>query len=134
MRLIKSAGVIIFRETPELQFLLLWNAESKNWQFPRGHLEESENEFIAAKREVQEETSICNLDFEEGFKRVYQFTTPKHVARQITLFLAKTKQEPKISEEHHGYCWVNINELTDFIKYPEQNETVNEIFNHFNRL
>jgi predicted NUDIX family NTP pyrophosphohydrolase len=62
----KSAGVLLFRETPgRLEVLLVhpggpfWaRKDDGSWSIPKGEFEENEDPFEAAKRELQEETGL----------------------------------------------------------------------------
>ncbi len=52
-----GAGFILF--TPDFRVLLVQDAKTKKWGFPKGHRDESdESDIITAQREVQEETGI----------------------------------------------------------------------------
>ena len=53
---VKSCGVIVFRRTPELSFLLM--KHSHRYDLPKGHTEEGETEIETALREMWEETGI----------------------------------------------------------------------------
>jgi 8-oxo-dGTP pyrophosphatase MutT (NUDIX family) len=57
-----GAGFIIF--TPDFRVLLVQDAKTKKWGFPKGHREESdESDIITAQREVQEETGITPASY-----------------------------------------------------------------------
>ena len=52
-----GAGLILF--TPDFRVLLVQDARTKKWGFPKGHREDIDTSDIdTAKREVQEETGI----------------------------------------------------------------------------
>ena len=70
MRKVISAGVIIFRRTREgPKFLLLYHGNNY-WNFPKGKIESAERSWVAAIREVHEETGIFakDLHFKSGFR------------------------------------------------------------------
>ena len=61
-----SAGLVIFRRTPELAFLLVhpggpyWTRKDDGaWSIPKGEIEDGEDKFEAAKRETAEETGFA---------------------------------------------------------------------------
>jgi len=82
----KSAGAIIFRREPfdtaqgkkyKIYFLLLHypslNRKGGHWEFPKGHIEEGENEEETMRREIQEETGIKDLEMVLGFKKYIKY-------------------------------------------------------------
>lgn len=106
-----SAGIIIYRKTPEgPKFLLLYHG-GRYWNFPKGKLEEGERIFKAALREVREETglNIHDLRFGNYFKthNRYVFRNGgQKIFKIVTFYLAEThKTEIKVSKEHDGYGW-----------------------------
>ncbi len=69
----KSAGAIIFRKDNNIPYYLLLHYESGHWGFPKGHIEENENEEGAARREIEEETGIKNIKIIDGFKEYEKY-------------------------------------------------------------
>lgn len=62
-RLMKKCGIILMN-TDTNQYLLVFGNKSQKWGFPKGHMENGENEQETALRELYEETGIMlnNLD------------------------------------------------------------------------
>ena len=63
-----SAGLVIFRRTPQLAFFLVhpggpyWTRKDDGaWSIPKGEIEDGEDKLLAAKRETQEETGFALL-------------------------------------------------------------------------
>lgn len=57
-----GAGFILM--TPDFRVLLVQDAKSKKWGFPKGHREESDaSDIETAQREVQEETGIAPTSY-----------------------------------------------------------------------
>ena len=57
-----GAGLILF--TPDFKVLLVQDAKSKKWGFPKGHREETdESDILTAQREVLEETGIPHTSY-----------------------------------------------------------------------
>ncbi len=127
----KSAGAIIFiiKEGPtsaggfgeaKQPYYLLLHYHSGHWEFARGHAEPGENEQQVARREIEEETGLKDLQFIPGFKghtkfvfkRVYGLKGEARkkapwVMKIVTLYLAQTYTETvTISHEHKGFAWL----------------------------
>lgn len=107
-----SAGVVVVRETPEgMRFLLL--RAYRHWDFPKGMVETGETPLDAAKREVEEETGLADLDFRWGDD--FRETPPYARGKVARYYLASTGQEevrlaanPQTGiHEHMEYRWVD---------------------------
>ena len=61
-----SAGIILFNEIVDKEFLLL-NYPSKHWDFVKGKMEKDETPLETALRETKEETGISDVEFIDGF-------------------------------------------------------------------
>ena len=108
-----SAGMVIFRHENRGRLYLLLRAY-RNWDFPKGEVEESEDPFDTARREVREETGITDLYFPRG--RIFKETEPYRNGRKVArYYLAETTEtevrfsiNPEIGRpEHHEYRWLN---------------------------
>ena len=115
---ILSCGVVLARQTHDGWVTLLLRAYH-HWDFPKGLQEEAEEPLEAARREVREETSIENLDFQWGDR--YMETGPYSKGKTARYYLASTDQEsvvmgpsPETGEpEHHEWRWVSFDEAYD---------------------
>lgn len=113
-----SCGVVLARQTDEGCRTLLLRAYH-HWDFPKGLREGGETPLEAALREVCEETSIVELDFDWGER--YLETGPYSRGKTARYYLAKTAQEtvvmgpsPETGEpEHHEWRWVSFDEAYD---------------------
>src|SRR6185295_13184062 len=78
----RSAGAVVFRRTDRGIRVLILRA-FKNWDFPKGLVDPGEEQLAAAKREVEEETGLGELDwpFGEEFKETLPYGDHKKVAR-----------------------------------------------------
>lgn len=128
MPLEKSAGAIIFRkERGGILYLLLHyqgishRAKRNYWDFPKGHLENNETPKEAAKREVEEETGLKEIEFVEDFKETIKYFFKwegKNFVKFVTFFLAKAKtKNVKISSEHIGYDWLPFKEALQRLSF-----------------
>jgi len=109
----QSAGAVIFRkENNDIKYLILhYHLKGDYWDFPRGNIEQDEDERQAAIRETEEETGIKQLEFIPNFnERVHWFymRDGNRIFKEVKFFLAETKQEEvTLSKEHVGYAWLS---------------------------
>jgi ADP-ribose pyrophosphatase YjhB (NUDIX family) len=96
---------------PGQRVLFVLRADTGQWAFPGGHIEEGETACAAAVRETFEET-CCVLD--EQHCRFWTRTGNDYGQGVVdfTTFLAEPKQEfePWLCSEHTGYCWAPYDE------------------------
>src|SRR5689334_3173101 len=85
----RSAGVIVYF-IPETggprRFLLL--DYGKYWDYPKGHVEEGEDDLTAAGRELREETGIASVELDPRFRHeiTYFFRGRKGLVRKTVVF------------------------------------------------
>ena len=110
-----SAGVVVVRRAgPGWLFLML--RAYRNWDFPKGLVEEGETPLAAARREVTEETGITDLRFEwgEGYietppyagNKVARFYVAESSAERVVLPIQPDLGRP----EHHESRWLTPEE------------------------
>ena len=116
-----SAGIIIFRRTPEgPKFLLLYHGHNY-WNFAKGKIEKEEESFAAALREVREETGLTSPDLRliQDFKAYEKFSFKRQgqqVFKVVIFYLAETRTvDIKLSSEHEGYGWFLIRDARNIL-------------------
>jgi 8-oxo-dGTP pyrophosphatase MutT (NUDIX family) len=112
----QSAGVAVVRREGEGWRLLVLRCY-RNWDFPKGGIEEGETPLEAAIRETEEESGIRDLQFHwgEAYCETGPYGRPPKVARY---YLAETRQSgielpisPSLGRpEHHEGRWVDLRE------------------------
>lgn len=106
----KSCGIVLFREKDGEKHYLLLHYPSGHWDFPKGHVEEGENERETAARELLEETGIADPEFLQNFREHISYKYYKEGKlsnKQVIFFLAKTDlKNIQLSHEHHGFIWL----------------------------
>jgi len=94
----KSCGVVpVWFDGQRWRFLLI-QQKSMNWGFPRGHVEEGETEEETARRELQEETGIRQVELAPGlqYDSRYSFVWGgKRISMQVSYFLGRVNH-PRI--------------------------------------
>ncbi len=122
MREERSAGVLVFREAEERQYLLL-HYPAGHWDYPKGHIEGGETPKETALRELKEETGIRPEDVEliEGFEETIDYIYKARrvmVHKQVIYYLGKTEQKSiDISNEHQNYIWLPYKESMEKLTF-----------------
>ena len=113
-----SCGIVIVRRT-DAGWLTLMLRAYRNWDFPKGLMEQGETPIEAAVREVGEETGITQLSFDWGDKFIE--TGPYNRGKVARYYLARTEEEKVIlgivpalgRAEHHQSLWVDFDKAYD---------------------
>ena len=108
-----SAGVVVVRRSAG-EWLFLMLRAYRNWDFPKGLVEPGEDPLQAARREVQEETLIDQLQFNWG--EVYRETAPYSHKKVARYYLAETcaaevslPVRPELGRpEHNEWRWLSF--------------------------
>jgi bis(5'-nucleosidyl)-tetraphosphatase len=129
----RSSGAVIFSNNKELnksEFLLLHYA-SGHWDFPKGNIEDGEDEVQAAYREIFEETGIQNVHFVEGFRKKIQYYYRRGdilIQKEVIFYLAITNtKEITLSNEHIGYAWKDYMEAMNQLTYKSAQDLLKEV-------
>jgi bis(5'-nucleosidyl)-tetraphosphatase len=103
MTIERSAGVIVFRQSPGgREYLLL-----DYGKYSKGHVERRETDVQAAIRELREETGIADVTLTEGFAEEIRYFFRPHgrglVQKSVIFFLGQTQAAAlRLSHEHVG--------------------------------
>jgi bis(5'-nucleosidyl)-tetraphosphatase len=122
MLLERSAGAVVFSDkSPGNVLFLLLRYSAGHWDFPKGNIEDGEDEVQAACREIREETGIENVMFLEGFNKKVEYNYRRHrnlVHKEVIFFLAKTdSQRVILSNEHIAYSWIDFDSALAKLTY-----------------
>lgn len=123
----KSAGGIVLNPQKEI---VLVNNKGKSWTYPKGHIESGENALKAAKREIQEETGIKNLEFIKKLgsyerSKVKQDSNNYYIKiKEISMFLFKADQMNLNPEDPSNplALWVQKENIYDLLTYDEDKD------------
>ncbi len=117
----RSAGAILYRESPSGKLYLLLNYPSGHWDFVKGNIEKGETFRQTTLREIKEETGIVDVSFVEGFENKVEYHYQRDgelVHKEVVFFLAKTVAEHvEISHEHLGFTWLKFDDAMKKITY-----------------
>ena len=112
MNEVRSCGLILFRTTPELAFLLM--KHPTRWDLPKGHVDPGESDLDCALRETYEETGIARekIELDSSYRYVTQYAVrdrrfpDETVRKTLLIFLGCLRSdEPIRISEHAGYTW-----------------------------
>ncbi len=116
----KSAGFIVFRRGqlgPE--YLLIQNSSKFFWDFPKGLIEEDEDEKRAALRELFEESGLKDVRAIDGFRETaeYYYTLEgEKIHKQLVMFLAEAvSTDVRLSWEHSKFEWLMFDVARDLL-------------------
>ncbi|MGI0102428.1 MAG: bis(5'-nucleosyl)-tetraphosphatase [Nitrosotalea sp.] len=127
----RSAGAILYRESPSGKLYLLLNYPSGHWDFVKGNIEKGETFKQTTLREIREETGIVDVSFVEGFENKMEYHYQRDgelVHKEVVYFLAKTTTEHvEISHEHLGFIWLKFNDAMKKLTYKTAQSLLKKI-------
>lgn len=117
----RSAGTVLYQESPSGKMYLLLNYPSGHWDFVKGNIEKGETFKQTVLREVREETGITDIDFIDGFEDKVEYHYQRDgqvVHKEVIFFLARTKtNDVVLSHEHRDYTWLNFDDTLKKLTY-----------------
>ena len=146
-----GVGIVILNKNNKV-FVAKRIDNQKNFrQMPQGGVDEGEDHLTAAYRELEEETSIKNVDLIKELDGLISYELPENLLGIIwkgkyrgqeqkwfvMRFLGKT-EEINIKTEHPEFCewkWIDLENITDLVVdfklhvYEEVKKKVKEIIN-----
>ena len=127
----RSAGFVLYRRRDgQRLYLVLRHRNGGHWGFPKGHIEPDEDELVAARREIAEETGIERLRPLPGFRATstYRFARgPRPVSKTVVYFLAKAETDRvRLSSEHSDAAWLAADDAKRRLTYAEGRRVLDE--------
>ena len=113
----KSAGAVVYTVSDGKINYLLIKSQNGDIGFPKGHIEQGENEESAALREIYEETSI-KAELTGGFKAKIEYTMPNGKSKTVIYFTAVyDNQTPKHNDgfEHNEYMLLEYDKALELL-------------------
>ena len=134
-----SCGCIIFDRETKSKVLVVYEKGRNFWGFPKGHIEEGENEFQTALREVKEEVGL-DVDIVDSKYRyeMNYIIEDKQVDKTTVLYLAFTKnnendvtnQEEEIAESR----WLSVEEALKVLSYDNVKQALMQAWNDLQKI
>ena len=115
-----SCGVVLVN----LGTVLLLQYPQGHWDFPKGHVEDSDvDHFETTRRELLEETGIEDIQFVESFVERSEYTyrhRGKMNTKQVYWYLAETERiTVTLSHEHRGHMWLDWDQAEEQLTHAE---------------
>ena len=146
-----GVGIVVLNKNNQV-FVAKRIDNSKNfWQMPQGGVNKNEDYLAAAYRELEEETSIKNVDLVKELDELISYDLPKHLlgviwkgkyrGQEQKWFVVRflgNDSESNINTNHPEVCewkWVELEKITDLVVdfklhvYEEVKKKVKEILN-----
>jgi putative (di)nucleoside polyphosphate hydrolase len=146
-----GVGIVILNKNNKVFVAKRIDNQKNFWQMPQGGVDEGEDHLTAAYRELEEETSIKNVDLIKELDGLISYELPENLLGIIwkgkyrgqeqkwfvMRFLGKT-EEINIKTEHPEFCewkWIDLENITDLVVdfklhvYEEVKKKVKEIIN-----
>jgi len=130
----------IFREKKNgIEFLLLKRAENQIypglWQMVSGKINENEQAFKTALREIKEETGLIPEKFWVAPNVNSFYSHEGDYISMLPVFAAKVSENASvtISNEHSDYLWAGPEEAKKLLAWPGQRKSVDVITEYFTK-
>ncbi len=107
---LKSCGVLVVRDEPVREFLLMKHPD--RWDLPKGHVDPGETEIECALRELWEETGIPAdaIALDPGFRFAVQYQVQSRRTgwawwpKTLVVFLGRLLRDVEITTSEHEAC------------------------------
>jgi len=139
----KSVGCVVYRKSEGKTLFLLVQYRSWQWDFPKGHVEEGENEEQTLRREIEEETGIKQLEILPNFRiAVRYFYSAKgnekkerilqqkgiYIFKNVVYYAGETQEEKvTIDFENKAYAWLTYEEVCERLKNDGSKKVINAV-------
>ncbi|MCM2982963.1 NUDIX domain-containing protein [Niallia circulans] len=103
------------------------------WCYIGGSLEQGEQAWEAALREVKEETGITKLALYSSntFDQIYSPVENYLYIAPVFVGIVEENQEVRLNNEHSEYKWLSFEEAKEFVTLPGNDEVLTFIEKHF---
>ena len=123
---ISAGGVVARLENEDVYVALVREVELSQFLLPKGGVEVGETLEIAARREIEEEAGLSELELIDKLGVRERLTYEKKYWSKTHYFLFRTYQTsgmPTDCERHYVLAWFQINHLPSMF-WPDQKELI----------
>lgn len=121
----KSCGCIIINDN---KVLLVYEKNREFWGFPKGHMEEGENEIETALREVKEEVGLdVQIDTEKRY--TLNYIIRDEIDKTTVLYVATPKNEKIVIQESEieKIKWCDFEEALNTLTFNDWKEMFKKV-------
>jgi 8-oxo-dGTP pyrophosphatase MutT (NUDIX family) len=127
MKRSESAGGIVINRRGEI---LVVSQHGTSWSLPKGHIEEGEDPFTAARREIHEETGITHLELVEELRSYARYKLSgtggedRSELKTIHMFIFTTDEDElsPIDPENPEARWLDKMKVAELLTHPKDRE------------
>ena len=128
----ESAGGVVLNGAGQV---LVVNQKGTSWSLPKGHVEEGEDALAAARREIQEEAGVTQLEYLGDFGSYTRHRIgadggeDRSELKTIRMFLFRTKQAVlfPVDGDNPEARWVDKQQVASFLTHPKDREFFNSL-------
>ena len=146
-----GVGIVVLNSEKKVFVAKRIDNQVDKWQMPQGGVDKNEDYLAAAYRELEEETSIKNIDLVKELDGLISYELPKHLlgviwkgkyrGQEQKWFVVRflgNDSEININTSHPEFCewkWVELENITDLVVdfklhvYEDVKKKVKEILN-----
>ncbi|MBI2013666.1 MAG: NUDIX hydrolase [Candidatus Colwellbacteria bacterium] len=133
--MLNKAGGVVLNKDGKIAIVKNSGRFGEYWSLPMGRVDENEDVFDCALREIREETGLVNLELVKklgSYNRKgmdYDNGEPKEVPKKITLFLFNTNEmELKpVDPDNPEAKWVTIDEAINLMRHEGDKEFLRSV-------
>ena len=116
----KSCGCIIIKNK---KVLLVYEKNRNFWGFPKGHMEDGENEIETALREVKEEVGL-DVEIDKERRYTLNYVIRDEIDKTTVLYIAKAKNDEIIMQENEieNIRWCDFEEALNILTFDNWKE------------
>lgn len=118
-------GIIPIQKKDGKNLFLLIKSRQGNWGFPKGHPNQNESPIVTARRELEEETGLCDLTvLPQTFSEARVHVEPEYTVTKIVIWFIGIITPPcevhvKDIDEIEEYKWVTFDDAHALLTHDE---------------
>ena len=126
----KSCGCIIIKNK---KVLLVYEKNRNFWGFPKGHMEDGENEIETALREVKEEVGL-DVEIDKDRRYTLNYVIRDEIDKTTVLYIAKAKNEEIVMQENEieNIRWCSFEEALNTLTFDNWKEMFKKVIDDLN--